>query len=221
MADSNKEYPHVDFARRLSQAVDNIPNIPPQHYGRLNFLEERFKVAGIQTSKETIRKWTCGETRPRHNTMVKLAQYLQVDDSWLAFGHESTAPQAGGASTRDIFTDGAVTLLAGLIQCGGGSVELAERESGADLIAVIRGAQYSFRVVVGHPEDDNLVFDVPADVNTDTTVVLGVILKEGLTIEVFEIEGEHYDQAEKRGHVKRVVASESVLRRIESFAKRI
>lgn len=215
------ETPHKAFAKRFNQAIENIPDVPPEHYGRLKFIVERLDAFGLKVSQETVRKWKSAETLPKHSSMEQLAEFLKVDHSWLAFGTESISPTMSALNERTVFENGAITLLAGFIQIGGGTVLQASGDEKADLRAVIRGAQYSLRVIVGQPEGDGYQFDVPADTDTTETLIVGIIVQGGMSVEVYEIESELFERSEKRDAFKRVRAKASDLRRIEGFAKRL
>lgn len=148
---------HPDFARRMQQACDGNPNVPPVNYGRLGwFSSEIEKRFGKQVTIETVRKWFAGETIPRPQMMGYLAAVLEVDHAWLAVG-KATEMTEKQQRVRNAVADGAVNLIAGMIQiCGGYPAFPTEndrraKESKIDLYAVIKGAQYAFHVAMGDP----------------------------------------------------------------------
>lgn len=202
-----------EFAKRLDSACTATGLCPPLHKGRLtwlqNELKRRFKE---EVSVETVRKWFAGEAKPRQDKVAKLAELLQVDMSWLSLGvDKGLAPREMKAKGREI--NGAVNLVAGLIEMDGGHAAFAESGSGADLHAIIKGAKYDFVIVVA----EEGVYRVPA--KTDA-VVLGV-QKDGFSIKLVEISEEALSRGTHRGGVVEVKTSARGLRVVESFTQRL
>lgn len=95
--------------KRLVQACDESKLIPPPHKGRQQVIAERIGVA-----PEAVSKWFKAVSMPRPDKMERLAELLQVDQSWLAFGiNPERDRQERKAHAREI--DGAVHLVMGLI----------------------------------------------------------------------------------------------------------
>lgn len=212
----------AEFAARLEQACDSHQYIPPKHSGRLSWiqreLERRFDM---RVTVESISKWFMGESKPRPKKLEKLAELLEVDVAWLSLG-VNPALQPREQRIRNAMVDGAVNLVAGLIQMDGGHPafpEEAQHKNHVDLHAIIKGAKYDFHVSLAQERSGELRFTVPA--NYESMVVLGVV-KRGFTIEIYEIPHEVIAEGGRRGgSVDVVSAGGEGLRRIESFAERV
>lgn len=209
----------AEFAKRLDQACDTHPMIPAKNAGRqVWFKRELMRRFDISVSTETVRKWFSGEAKPREAKAVKIAELLGVDPAWLTLGVN------GGLAPRErkvlnAMADGAVNLVAGLIQMDGGHPALpSEGDVDVDLHAIIRGAKYDLRVVLGEHRGQNIHFAVP--INSENLVVLGVV-KRGFNIEIFEITLEQLVAGERRAGFVELEASPNSFRRIESFANRL
>jgi len=215
-----------EFAKRLSQACDGYTHVPPLHSGRLTWVQRellsRFKE---DVSVETVRKWFAGEAKPRPDKLAKLAQLLEVDVAWLSLGiNPDLEPRERKA--RNAMADGAVNLVAGLIQMDGGypafpeEGDKAAQKNHVDLHAIIRGAKYDIHVSLGELDGRNIRFVVPT--TYESVLVLGVV-KRGFKIEIFEITPEVIAASgERRGGSIEVILDEveARLRKIESFKSR-
>lgn len=219
---------HPDFSTRMHQACDGNPRVPPQNFGRLGWFkaqfEERFEHS---VTIETVRKWFAGEARPREKPMQYLAQIMGVDHSWLALGTEPDVTEKE-RKVRNASADGAVNVIAGLIESGGGrpafpleddSRALAEK---IDLYAVIRGAQYAFHIAAGMRHDDGWHVTVP--VEALNTLVLCVMI-EGTDVTVLELDREGIEKhgSRKAGHFDIIIPADDGCpwQRINSFSKRL
>ena len=201
--DHTTKIAHPEFAKRLQIACDGNPNVPLPNYGRLGWfsteIERRF---GVSVTIETVRKWFAGETVPRTKTMGYLAAVLEVDHAWLAVG---TSPQITEKQkkVRDATADGAVNLVAGLIQiCGGYPAFPAENDARAqsskiDLYAVIKGVQYAFHVVMAETTDDGFTFGIPVEA-VGSTQVLAVVRTGELAFRFFELDEDLIEEKGKR-----------------------
>lgn len=207
-----------EFARRLDGASTASGLCPPLHKGRLTWvqteLKRRFKE---DVSVETVRKWFAGEAKPRPDKVAMLAELLQVDMSWLSLGvDKGLAPREMKARSREI--DGAVNIVAGLIEMDGGHAAFAseaDQKRGTDLHAIIKGAKYDFSVVVC----DEGVYRVP--VRRDGVVVLG-IRKDGFEIQIVEVPDDIIENAgNHRGGMVEVKGSTKGLRRVGTFTQRL
>ena len=157
------------FAGRLKKAVEGVPNIPEFGHGQQTWLCTRMDV-----SPEAVRKWFSGEARPRPVMMKRLADVLEVDEAWLSLG---VAPDVGPKErkVRNAIADGAVNVLAGLIQMSGGHVAFPSKNDPrveyVDLYAIVRGAQLAMHISLAQEVSDNVFrFDVPREYQ-DCTVV--------------------------------------------------
>ena len=69
------------FKDRLRQACDDSAIIPEYGKGRQVAVAKRLGV-----TQEAVRKWFSGEAVPKSDKMRELADYLEVDEGWLALG---------------------------------------------------------------------------------------------------------------------------------------
>jgi hypothetical protein len=184
-----------DFARRFEVACEGHPHIPDLHRGRLTWIADQFaKRFGDPISIESVRKWSVGHSLPRPEKMTNLAELLEVDADWLARG---TTPDLlpDEKRVRSATVNGAVNLVAGLIQMSGGhpafpSVGSELEKIGADLTAVIRGGLYTFHVALANESDEGyLGFTIPKDFAKLS--VVGVVQKSPISHEflLFDTEG--------------------------------
>lgn len=137
------------FAKRLHQACEDRPDVPPFGNGRQTWIKERMDV-----SHEAVRKWLSGEARPRPVMMSKLAKLLGVDEAWLSLGIASDPP-IKHREARNALADGAVNVFTGLVQMNGGHCAFPSeddpRGSYVDVYAIIRGSQFSVHVSLAEP----------------------------------------------------------------------
>jgi len=212
----------AEFAKRLTLASDGHPMVPPLHSGRLTWVVRELKSRFDEDiSVETARKWFHGEAKPRPDKVAKLAQLLEVDVGWLSLGIDATM-QPRERKIRNAIADGAVNVVAGLIQMDGGYPAFpTEAETVVDLHAIIKGAKYDFHVSSGVIDGRQIEFSVPRECGP-SVLVLGVI-KRGFNIEIAEIPGELIETATRRGATATVTMTEAEFKkhRIESFAKRL
>lgn len=196
-----KDIPHKDFGRRLEQACDGNPDVPPLNHGRLGWFVDRLAMHGVEVAKETVRKWFAGETRPRHAPMKALAQILKIDEGWLAAGRAPDLSETQ-RKTHNVVAGGAVNLVAGFIQMGGGHPSFPEeddpvaQESKINLYAIIRGAHYRFHVsaIVG---ERGGYFMVPSE-SRNNAIVLGVVPQPGFQVVIYELDWETIDKVGTR-----------------------
>lgn len=199
----SKKIVHPEFAKRMQLACDGNPNVPPLNHGRLGWfsteIEKRFHA---KVTIETVRKWFAGETIPRPKMMGYLAAVLEVDHAWLSVG---ASPQIADKQkkARDATADGAVNLVAGLIQICGGSPAFPDdaddraKSRHIDLYAVIKGAQYSMHVVMAEQVDDSYRFAIPIEA-VGEAVILGVVRTGELAFRFFELDGDKISEEGKR-----------------------
>lgn len=222
-----KDIAHPDFARRLEQACDGNPDVPPLNYGRLGWFVERLSQHGVEVAAETVRKWFAGETLPRRAPQTALAKILKVDEGWLAAG---TSPELseGQRKTRNIVAGGAVNVVAGFIQLAGSHPSFPEdndevaRTSKVNLYAIIRGAHYRFHVtaIVGERGGH---FVIPHDARTNNTIVLGVVPQPGFQVVIYELDWETIEKVGTRkpaGYEVKLNAN-SGFKEVKSFADRL
>ena len=84
--------------------------------------------------------------------MSQLSKLLGVDEAWLSLGISSDLPPKQ-REARNAVADGAVNVLAGLVQMNGGHCafpsETDPRRDYVDLYAIVRGTQLSIHVSLG------------------------------------------------------------------------
>lgn len=138
----------LDFARRLETACEGNPNCPTEQYrGKQKWIYEGLESQfGMRVSPEAVRKWFAGESRPRPSAMKLLARLLEVDEAWLSLGiTPDLTPRE--QRKRNAVADGAVNLVAGMIQMGGGSISFPE-DAEIDILAIIAGKSMHLDVVL-------------------------------------------------------------------------
>lgn len=208
------------YAHRLEQACDSNPHCPAMHHGRQKWiadqLRERFNE---HVSTETVRRWYHGEVKPRLDKNNKVAELLMVDPVWLYQGIDSSLT-VRERKVRNATADGAVNLVAGLIQMDGGSPAFPDGDApeGVDLFAIIKGAQYSMHIALGEPAGTGYRFSAPAAMGNVMT--LGVI-REGMRIRIADITDALAEHGQNTGGSVSVTIPERSLSMIESFTRRI
>lgn len=134
-----------EFAQRLINACEASDRVPEKHHGRQTWLSEHLGV-----SREGVRKWFAGLSRPRAEVMTRLADLLGVDEAWLALGiNPARTPRERRTLNRA--ASGAVYYVAGAIEMAGGSVAFPDnaedgKQDDVDLYAILRGRQSSIHV---------------------------------------------------------------------------
>lgn len=176
-----------DFHRRLTQACDDNPNIPPYGHGRQVWVAKKVNV-----TQEAVRKWFTGEARPRTDKMRLIANLLEVDEAWLALG---IAPEMDRKEKRDHHAriDGAVHLLFGMFSLAGGHCafpsEKDSRSSYVDFYVIIRGAQLAVHVCVGRETSrGQYEFVIPHE--HQHVVCIGVIPQSGMRFNLIDLKDE-------------------------------
>ena len=175
-----------EFAARVEQACDTNPLVPPHNSGRLAWFQERLeKDHGVKTSRESVRKWLAGESRPRHKKMAALAKVLKADEAWLSLGK---APDLSGEDpkTRARGLEGVVYYVAGLFGLNGVAVAFTEGKSAknAHFLCITEGRPYSFYVSLGR-HATNHRFTLPTDF--EEVIVLGVIKRSDLQYDIYHL----------------------------------
>jgi len=230
---SQKVVRDPEFAKRLAQAVAAHPRSPDVEHGRQAWLQRELTSRfDTEFSKEAVRRWFAGEMKPRPDTLENIAEALGVDVAWLSLGiSPEIAPKE--RKLRNAQADGAVNLIAGLIQMQGGHPAFPPEADADryDLSAVIRGALYHFRVGLAQEMDDgSLKFTVPN--NAAGVVNLGVIPRNGMHVDVIEITPELIDKhGARKGPISEVeiedagrgkyVAGKDGVKTISSFTDRV
>lgn len=177
------------FAKRFETACEANPHCPTDEYrGKQKWVRENLEEQfGIKVSPEAVRRWFSGEMRPRPKTIAALARLLEVDLGWLTLG---TAPDMTPKEkqARNAVADGAVNLVAGIIQMNGGHVAFPEgADTGADIFAIIGGKQFTIEVKLARDlGGDMMRFVVGKDLSNH--VVIGVVqLEEGFGVRLIRL----------------------------------
>lgn len=160
------------FAQRLNTACDGHPHVPPYGHGRQTWVKDKLDV-----SHEAVRKWFMGETRPRPAKMRALAKILDVDEAWLSLGIVPDTPHEE-KRTRSRAVEGAVNVVAGLVQMNGGNIAFPgdndPRNGYVDFYAIIKGAQYAISVSLAkHVNNGTYKFTIPKEY--DQCKVIGAV----------------------------------------------
>jgi hypothetical protein len=214
----------AEFATRLNTAVVAHPAIPKKYKGQLSWFVDRFKSEfDITIAAETVRAWLAGMFMPAPANMRRLADLMKVDEAWLANGDPSESPAT--PNSRNALASAEANLLAGMIGIDGGAIAFPNDDgsstSGAHLHAIIKGAQYSIRVVSGVREGDRVrLYGV---VPTQTSVLtIGVVRGEGFHFDLLEVTtdlAEAHRESTRGGYD--VVVPVAEVEWITSFAQRL
>jgi hypothetical protein len=161
-----------------------------------------------------------------------LAEVLEVDLAWLAIGSEGETSQ-GERKARNAMADAAVNLVAGMIAMDGGHPAFPDpndsRASSVDLYAIIKGAQYSFKILVGqHDGAKSWAFAAPTSYRD--VFVLGLVRTGPFQWDVLELDTDTISKRRqsKSGHItirvdKRgadYILGGQKIRRLEAFTDR-
>lgn len=214
---------HPDFARRLEQACDGSPDVPPLNYGRLKWFVERLAEHGIDFQKETVRRWFLGFSYPRKDTMAALAQILKVDVGWLSGGTQPAKIDVLQARRQVAVAGGAVNVVAGFMQFDGAHPAFpveGDKDAEANqinLFAIIKGIKHNFYVAHLNDADE---FEVP--MGAEGNFILGVVRENKFSVQIFELDWETVAAKSTRKNVTYHVPREaSEWREIESFSERL
>lgn len=191
------------FSKRLKSAISLNPHAPDGH-GRIKWLHsEMARRSGDDeaVSIEAVRRWIAGIMRPRPAKMTLIAQILEVNEAWLSLGISGDLnPRERRA--RNAEAEGAVNLIAGLIQLSGGHPAFPDdndrraKQDCVDMYAIIKGA--SFAIHVSYCQEDKCKFSVPN--GFEDLTVIGVMKGEGFSFTCYELDAETIKEfGNKRG----------------------
>ena len=217
---SNQKIVHPDFARRMAQACDGNPDVPPPNYGRLGWFADKIEErTGKRVANETVRKWLVGEVRPRPKMISALAAVLKVDEGWLSLGRTPELSERE-MRLRNASADGVVNLVASMVRMFGanpafpGEDDKFAQENKIDLYAIIRGAQYAIHVALF--QDGKAVIPIEAK----DAFVIGVEHLGGTSFRLLDLT-DFEDVAKRKGGAFEVALDARDWKVIESFAERI
>jgi transcriptional regulator with XRE-family HTH domain len=134
------------FVARLKQACDESKIIPLPGQGRQQFIADRLKLA-----PEAVSKWFKGVAMPKPDKMALLAELLEVDQSWLAYGiSPEMNPRERRLHAKE--SNGAVHIVFGMILLAGGHCGEPSpndpRRGYVDFYATMRGSVYPIHVAL-------------------------------------------------------------------------
>lgn len=160
---------HKEFAKRLGIACDNSRQARIAH-GRQIWLKNQLESQVNEVvSREAVRKWFLGESKPKPKLMSLVARVLGVDEAWLAIGSSNIS--VSEKRLRSILATGATNMVAAQIQLSGGTVGFPEDEdSGVDLYAIIKGRHKTVSARYGNAEG-NFKLGFPLRVDTPIVVI--------------------------------------------------
>lgn len=212
---------HPEFARRLEQACDGNPDVPPINYGRLVWFADRIVgPSGKNISNETVRKYFAGEVMPRPKQMSQLAKILKVDESWLALGAHPGLTERE-KKVRNATADGVVNLVAGMVRMFGGNPAFPAaddkfaKENCVDLYAIIRGAQYAMHIVLF---DEDGKATIPAQAKD--AFILGVEHTGGTNFRLYDLTG-FEEVANRKSGAFEVTTDARDWKIIDTFSERL
>lgn len=182
-----------EFSHRINTACDTNPQVPAYNYGRLTWVRDQLlKLHDLDVSLETVRKWFAGEARPRPDKMRTLAELLAVDQAWLSLGITPEMQPTEKKAFQNS-SDGAVNLVAGLIQLHGGHPAAPEpnriRTKNANLMAIITGRLHAIHVALGREDHDAIIFKLPPDLSD--LCVLAVVTHGGFKFDILHMHPDH------------------------------
>lgn len=168
-----------EFKDRLNQACDDSDYVPDMGKGRQVAIAKRLGI-----SQEAARKWFAGEAQPRGQRLKDLAQFLNVEESWLSLGTTNTVTKEL-AQERERLAKGAVHMLAGMIHFEGGTSafpDAAGSKNGlVDIYAIMNGKHTALHVSTAVENDaGELEFVIPRNY-ADVHVVGATVTKGRVT----------------------------------------
>lgn len=151
-----------EFKHRLKQACADSPYVPEYGKGEQTVIANRIGV-----SQEAVRKWFSGESEPRGKRLTALAEFLNVDESWLALGVKPALDKTKQASLERV-AKGAVHMLAGMIHFEGGHsafpTENDPNKGVVDVYAILNNRHTALHVSTGiEQEDGSIDFIIPRE----------------------------------------------------------
>ena len=202
---------HAEFAARLEVACEGNPHCPTDQYrGKQKWIYDNLKARfNISISPEACRKWFMGIAKPSPKKLSALAQLLEVDEAWLSLGIKpDLTPRE--RRQRNASAEGAVNVVAGLIQMNGGHIAFPEgAERGVDLFAIIGGKQRAFEIKMAFPLGAGMLRFSVSDQFEDHQVVGVVPTENPFVVRLLSLTPEVIRQhGERRGDFWELVVSE-------------
>lgn len=214
---------------RLVKSIEINPHIPPigPRSGTIKWLKDEMEhQCGFRISLMSISNYLNAHSMPSLESAKALAHVLKVDWQWLLTG-TGEQRKAKLATAQNALAEGAVNLVAGLIQMAGGVVAFPEEDdkraqkAHIDLIAIIRGVSYNLHVVLGFRDGDTLSFRAP---RTEGTVIIGVAPRgdDPFAFELVQVMPEAFEAAAfKQGEFEISAPLGDLLKPVLSFKERL
>lgn len=200
--------PIVDkaFARRFEEACSLSEHVPEFNDGRLRYIQEELAKHGISVSRETVRKWSAGETRPRRDKMRALAQILRVDEAWFAMG---VKPTLAPVKEQVANVEGSINLVAGIFAMNGANYAWpSEPDESLHFVTIYKSRQYSVYVAAGEVSSSGVKFYFPN--KYEGKLLIGFIKRGPMTFDLYRIPENMVSKAgKKKGGYIEVSATES------------
>ena len=191
-----------EMSKRFEKALDNHEHIPPQNFGRLAYIKDQlFKFFQIEVSRETVRKWLAGESRPRPDKMKALAQILKVDEAWLSLGI-NPSESVEEKRVRPAINSSAVAYVAGLVGMSGAMTAFPDQDddksSYTHFYAISKGRQHSFYVTMAERTQNGYKAVFPVDFERVKVIV--VVPSETVNSPIYRLDSETLaSSGKKRG----------------------
>lgn len=164
----------TDFSTRLQQACDDSPYVPAYNNGRQTAIAKRLGV-----SQEAARKYFAGG-RPGPKNMKKLAEFLNVEESWLALGIKSKIDSNIVKELKNV-SKGAIHAIAGMIHLEGGTSAFPNTDDPSnpvDIFAITKGNHVAIHVSVARSIGNNK-YELIVPRRFNEVQVIAVIANQG------------------------------------------
>lgn len=165
----------LEFGERLRQAVEGHPLAPPTPFGRQKWLQDKLqRESSLAVSANAVHKWMHGASRPRADTIRKLAKVLSVDDVWLSQGRRPVIDPAV-ARVEAVKGHGATLILAGLVEIWGGRVAFpGDKDETTSLWVDLGSGRRGITVVPGQTQGATISYIVPEPVGANRVIAVNV-----------------------------------------------
>lgn len=218
-----------ELAKRFKKALDASDRVPPENFGRLQHIaDELRKHFQIDVSRESVRKWIGGESRPRPDKMRALATILKVNEGWLSLGINPSLTSEE-ERLRPKAVNAAILYVAGVIGMNGATTafpDVADPQSEyVNFYAILNGRQHLFYVSLGEQHRSGFKFSMPN--NFERIVVIAVVPGEGLNPPMFKISSSAISKygSKKGGYIEvladyhdgEILIKDEVCKRISKF----
>ncbi|MFC3724475.1 helix-turn-helix domain-containing protein [Neoaquamicrobium sediminum] len=170
------------LARRIEEACNLADHIPEYNFGRIRWMVDELAKHGVTASKESVRKWFAGESRPRPDKLRILAKILKVDEAWLAFGSK---PAMTTEKEQLANVDGAVNLVAGLFAMNGINYGWANGKDNVHFHAIVKGQSRAIFVASGTVTKSGVTFALP--IQSEESIIIGVVKRGMLSYDLYRL----------------------------------